>query len=77
MDHHELMALIAPRAFLLLAGDSADNDKSREYVESVEPTCKLLGASQHLRWFDHHLGHRYPSEARRTAEEFLDLHLKQ
>ncbi len=76
MDHHELLALIAPRAFLLLAGDSADNDKSRAYVEAVEPTYKLLGASQSLRIFNHHLGHRYPPEARRTAEEFLDLHLK-
>jgi len=76
MDHHELLALIAPRAFLLLAGDSADNDKSREYVEAVASTYKLLDASQNLRLFNHHLGHRYPPEARRTAEEFLDLHLK-
>lgn len=76
MDHHELLALIAPRAFLLLAGDAEDNDKSRAYIAAAEPTCTLLGAPQSLRWFDHHLGHRYPPEARRAAEEFLDLHLK-
>jgi dienelactone hydrolase len=76
MDHHELLALIAPRPLLLVAGDSADNDQSRKYVEAVEGTFDLLGASQNLQWFDHHLGHRYPPEARRTAEEFLDLHLK-
>ncbi len=76
MDHHELIALIAPRAFLLLAGGSADNDKSHKFIKAAEPTYKLLDAAQNLRWFDHHLGHRYPPEARRTAEDLLDLHLK-
>src|SRR6185503_19472975 len=58
IDHHQLLALIAPRAFLLVAGDSADDEKSKAYLEAVEPTYKLLSASKSLGWFDHHLGHR-------------------
>lgn len=76
LENDQLLALIAPRAFLLLAGDSADGKPSEQFLDTVRPVYKLVGAESNLEFFDHHLGHRYPPEARRVAEEFLDRHLK-
>jgi dienelactone hydrolase len=76
LEHHQVMSLIAPRAFLLLAGDSADNERSRAFVEAVRPVYRLLGRGVNLGWFDHHLGHRYPPAAEVVAEAFIDHCLK-
>ncbi len=75
-EHHELLAMAAPRPFLLLAGNSADNDRSWAFIEAALPVYRLLGAPQNLGWFNHGLGHRYGAEARTVAEAFLDQHLK-
>jgi dienelactone hydrolase len=71
LDNHQLLSLIAPRSFLLLAGNSADGDKSWSYIEAALPVFKALGAPQNIGWFNHRQGHRYPPEARAVAEEFL------
>jgi len=76
LDHPQLLALIAPRAFLLMAGDAEDHDASRAFVEAVRPVYRLFGAEQNLGWFNHHAGHRYPPPARSMAEAFLDAQLK-
>ncbi|MBI3880493.1 MAG: dienelactone hydrolase, partial [Verrucomicrobia bacterium] len=79
-EHHELLALIAPRPFLLLAGGAgkgaADTDASWTFIEAVLPVYRLLGAEKSVGWFKHDLGHRYGDIARPVAEEFLDRHLK-
>jgi hypothetical protein len=75
-EHHELVALIAPRPFLLLAGNSADNDKSAAFTEAARPVYELLGAKDNVRLLNHRQGHRYPAEAQTAAEELLDRHLK-
>lgn len=75
LDHHQLLALMAPRAFLLVAGGSADTAASRAYVEAARPVYELFGASEKLEWFEHGAGHRYPPEARAAAEAFLLRHL--
>jgi dienelactone hydrolase len=70
-EHHELLALIAPRAFLLLAGggkEGADNETSAQYLDAVRP---LFPAPNSLGWLLHGAGHAYPPEARRAAESFL------
>jgi hypothetical protein len=76
LEHHQLMALIAPRAFLLLGGDSADGDKSWPFIEATLPVYKLLGSPGELGWLNHRTGHRYPPEARSVAEEFIDRRLR-
>ena len=76
LENHQVLSLIAPRAFLLLAGDSADGDKSWAFIEAALPVYKLFGAEANLGWFNHHQGHRYSPEARQIAEAFLDEHLK-
>jgi hypothetical protein len=76
LEHHQLMALIAPRAFLLLGGESADGDKSWPFIEATLPVYKLLGGPDELGWLNHRAGHRYPPEARAIAEEFIDRRLR-
>ncbi len=75
LEHDELLALIAPRAFLLLAGDSADGDRSWEFIHAAMPVYKLLGAPDNIGWWNHHQGHAYPSEGREIAETFLIRYL--
>jgi dienelactone hydrolase len=75
-EHHELIALIAPRPFLLLAGNSADSDKSAAFVEAARPVYELLGAKDNVRILNHRQGHRYPADAQAAAEDLLDRHLK-
>jgi len=75
-ENHEVLALIAPRAFVLLAGNSADHEGSRAFIEAARPVYRLFGSEQKLRFFNHGLGHSYPPEARAIAEEFLDEQLK-
>ncbi len=75
-ENHEVLALVAPRAFLLLAGDSADGDRSWPFIAAVKPVYDLLGAPTNIGWLNHHQGHRYSPEARVVAEAFLDQHLK-
>lgn len=75
LEHHQLMALIAPRAFLLLAGDSADSDRSGAFIDAVRPIYRLLGADRSLDWLNHRTGHRYPPSAQAAAEAFLEAHL--
>ncbi len=76
LENHQVLALIAPRAFLLLVGDSVDGDKSWAFIEAAMPVYKLFSAAENLGWFNHHQGHRYSPEARQVAETFLDEHLK-
>ena len=75
-EHHELLALIAPRPFLLLAGNSADSDKSAAFTDAARPIYELLGAKENIRFLNHRNGHRYPPEAQAAAEELLDRHLQ-
>ena len=35
LENHEVLAMVAPRAFLLLAGDSADDDRSWAFIQAV------------------------------------------
>ena len=75
-DLYEVLALIAPRGFLLLAGESADGDRSWAFIEAVRPVYRLFGAEGKLGWLNHRQGHRYPPEAQSVAEEFLDRCLR-
>jgi hypothetical protein len=64
LEHHELLALIAPRAFLLIGGDSADGDRSWPFIAAALPVYKLYGdAAQPCGLWNHHQGHSVPAEA--------------
>lgn len=62
-EHHELLALVAPRAFLLLGGDSADGQRSWPFIEAVLPVYRLYGSRARVGLFSHRKGHSLPPEA--------------
>lgn len=59
-DHHELLALIAPRAFLLIGGESADGSPSWPYIEQCLPVWRAHSAEQRLGLMRHRFGHDFP-----------------
>lgn len=59
-DHHELLALVAPRAFMLIGGESADGARSQPYVDAARPAWEILGAPSRLVLLRHRYGHDFP-----------------
>ena len=72
MDHHQLLALAAPRALMIQGGGSADGRQSWPYVEAVLPVYALHDAKDRIGLFDHRGGHAFPAEGRRVAYQWLD-----
>jgi dienelactone hydrolase len=76
LEHHQVMALAAPRPLLIVAGDSADGDPSWTFVKAVLPVYELLGAADRVGMHNHHAKHTFPREARRLAYRWLDHWLR-
>jgi dienelactone hydrolase len=76
LENNQVLALIAPRPFLLIGGDSADGEKSLPFILSVKPIYALFGAGDALSFFNHKQGHAYPPEAQKRAYEWIDRWLK-
>lgn len=75
-EHHQVLALIAPRPFLILGGDSADGDASWPFVHAVMPVYDLFGARDRIGLINHKEKHSYPKEARRLSYQWVDHWLK-
>jgi dienelactone hydrolase len=80
IDVHEIIALIAPRAFLDV---SAVNDgvplTQRQRVlmlTKIADVYELVGQPQNFSFFVHGWGHSVPHESRELIYGFLDAHLK-
>lgn len=80
IDVHEIIALIAPRAFLDV---SALNDgvplTQRQRVlmlMRIADAYALAGAPENFAFFIHGRGHAVPHESRELIYGFLDAHLK-
>ena len=71
-DQQELLALIAPRPFLLIAGESSDGDKSWPFLAAAQP---LYPNPQHLGMFNHRQGHSPTPEAVGHALDWLERFL--
>lgn len=56
-QHHEVLALAAPKPFLLIGGDGYDGEQSRPYIEAVKPVYKLYHKAQNLQLKNHGQGH--------------------
>jgi dienelactone hydrolase len=76
LDHGQVLALAAPRAFLLIGGDSADGAASWPYIAAVLPVWSLSGAPEAVGLFNHHQGHALPDSARDRAYVWLDWFLR-
>lgn len=76
LDHGQVLALAAPRAFLLIGGESADGDWSWPYIEAALPVWKLTGAPEAVGLFNHRQGHAFPRIAQERSYEWLDWFLR-
>jgi dienelactone hydrolase len=74
-EHHELLALVAPRPFLLVGGNSADGDRGWPFIAAALPVYKLHGKPARLGQFNHGKGHAVPPEAEQRIEEWLLTYL--
>ncbi|MBN1294058.1 MAG: SUMF1/EgtB/PvdO family nonheme iron enzyme [Candidatus Latescibacteria bacterium] len=74
-DHHELLALIAPRPFLLIGGDEYDTDKSWYYINAAESIYSLYDKPNNIGYFNHGEGHTPTPEAVRLSAEWLMYYL--
>ena len=70
-DQHELIALIAPRPFLLIGGDKYDTASSWYYINAARQVYSLYGKPENIGYFNHHTGHRPTPEAIWRANEWL------
>lgn len=73
-DHHELLALMAPRAFLLLGGDGYDGAQSQPFIEAALPVYRLYGSPGRLALYNHGRGHSFPPEAAARISQWLQAH---
>ena len=74
-EHHELVGLIAPRAFLLLGGNSADGDRSWPFIAAALPVYQLYGGTARVGLFNHGKGHSVPPEAERRIYEWIEAYV--
>ncbi|MFH1476462.1 MAG: dienelactone hydrolase family protein [Verrucomicrobiota bacterium] len=68
--HQHVLALMAPRAFLLIGGE-ADRPASWQYLNAVKPVYQLFDRVEALGFFDHASGHRPTETAVRLAYRWL------
>ena len=71
-DQQELLALIAPRPFLLIAGESSDGQKSWPYLQAAQATYPN---PQHLGMFNHRGGHPPTAQSVTHAMDWLERFL--
>lgn len=76
MDQHELVALLAPRPFLLIGGDEYDKNESWHYINAARPVYRLLGQPDNIGYFNHHTGHTPSPDSVVAAFDWLDYFLK-
>lgn len=80
IDFHEIIALIAPRAFLdvsaLNDGDPLTQRQRVLMLMKVADVYQLLGVPEQFAFFVHGRAHAVPHESRELIYGFLDVHLK-
>lgn len=79
LNHHQLLALSAPRAFLVLAGEkprpAADGDRSWPFIEAALPVYYLYGRPARLGMYNHGMGHSIPPDAFERLAAWLEAYL--
>ncbi|WP_010583615.1 dienelactone hydrolase family protein [Schlesneria paludicola] len=78
-NHQELLALIAPRPFLVLGGESgpgaADGDRSWPYLAAAQPIYELYGRTVRLGLLNHREGHAISPKSFDQLAEWLRVYL--
>ena len=75
-QHHEVLALAAPKPFLLIGGDGYDGELSRPYIEAVKPVYGLYHEPQNLALKNHGEGHSAVPLAEKWTYDWMKDHLK-
>ena len=79
LNHHQLLALIAPRPFLILAGESgpgaADGDRTWPYVETALDVYRLYGSPARLGLYNHREGHTITDATFERLADWLTTYL--
>jgi dienelactone hydrolase len=78
-DFPEVVAAVAPRAFLTcspLKDDNFEVSGVKDCIAAARPVYELLGAKDKLAAIYPDCGHDFPAEVRKAAYEFLDRWLK-
>lgn len=75
LGNHQVLSLIAPRAFLL-AGGEYDDDRAWPFIAAVLPLWRELGAPGAVGWYRHPDGHRWSPTTQEAGYAFLDRYLK-
>ena len=79
-NHHELLALIAPRAFLILGGETgpgaADGDRSWPLVVAAMPVYQFYRTPPRLGLLNHGQGHTIPDPVFDRLANWLETYLK-
>ena len=74
-EHHELLALAAPRPFLLIGGQSADGDRGWPFIAQALRVYELYGSPARLGQYNHGKGHAVPPEAEQRIDEWFAAYL--
>ena len=80
IDFHEIIALIAPRAFLDLAGLNDGNDLTQRQrvlmMMKIMDIYELEGVPENFAFYVHGRGHSVAHESRQLMYGWMDTHLK-
>jgi dienelactone hydrolase len=75
LNHHQLLALIAPRPFLVFGGESgpgaADGDRSWPHLAAAQDVYRLSGETIRLGMLNHHQGHHLSWPVQNKMLEWL------
>jgi len=78
-DHHELLALIAPRPFLVMGGETgpgcSDGDRSWPFIAEAHHVSKLYSPTVRQGLLNHHEGHAYSQASQLKGFEWLDCYV--
>jgi dienelactone hydrolase len=78
-NHHELLALIAPRPFLILGGETgrgaADGDRSWPLISAAQDVYRLWDHPVRLGLLNHGQGHSIPDPVWEQAAHWLETYL--
>ncbi len=77
LDHGQILGLVAPRAFLLIGGESADGDQSWPYIAQALAVWRLTGEPDGVGLYNHRKGHAFPAVAQSHADDWLDWFLRE
>ena len=69
--HDELLAIAAPRPFLLVGGDSADGKRSRPHIQAAQAVYRLWNEPVRLGLYNHGQGHSVPKAVMLRMIEWL------